>query len=75
MAGKNNFAALKQYATKEYKFKQGNSIGELDPSKAAIGDSITAVTLSSDEFDGIKNGVRAALAANWLKEKADFRQA
>ena len=69
MAGKHNFAALKQHATKEYKFKQGASIGELDPSKAAIGNSITAVKFSADEFNEIKNGICAALAANWLKEK------
>ncbi len=69
MAGNNNFAALKQHATKEYKFKQGRSIAELDPQKAATSDAINAVKLSSSEFDGIKKGMCAALAAHWLKEK------
>jgi hypothetical protein len=58
MAGKNNFAALKQHATKEYKFKQGSSIGQLDPGEVGTGN-----------FDKIKSGICAALAANWLQEK------
>jgi len=58
MAGKNNFAALKQHATKENKFKQGASIGQLDPDEVGVGN-----------FDTIKKGICAALAANWLQEK------
>jgi hypothetical protein len=65
MSGKNNFAALKQYATKEYKFKQGRSIGELDPS----GTSVATGKLTADQFGQIKGGICAALAASWLKEK------
>jgi hypothetical protein len=58
MAGKHNFAALRQHATKEYKFKQGSSLEQLDPGEVGIGN-----------FDKIKSGICAALAANWLKEK------
>lgn len=69
MAGKNNFAALRRYANKVHKFTQGKSLAELDPAKAAHGDSITGVELTEAEFEGVKGGICAALAADWLQEK------
>lgn len=72
MAGKNNFAELKKYATKVYKFQQGTSIRALDPStprQQTHGASINAIQMSAEEFNEIKGGICAALAANWLKEK------
>jgi len=69
MAGQNNFATLRQYATKEYKFKQGTSLALLDPAKSASSNAINTVTLTGEEFDLVKGGICATLAADWLREK------
>lgn len=69
MAGHNNFRTLKQYATKEYKFKQGVSLALLDPAKSASSNAINTVTLTDEEFDLVKGGICATLAADWLREK------
>jgi hypothetical protein len=69
MSGQNNFQSLKQYATKEYKFKQGRSLALLDPATAAKGGAINAVALSSTDYQQLKDGICAVLAADWLREK------
>lgn len=72
MAGKNNFASLRRFATKVYKFHQIDSINALNPKAArqqVHGGSINAVQLSEDEFNDISSGICATLAADWLREK------
>lgn len=64
-----SFHALRNYSTKEYKFTQGKSLALLDPAKSANADAINAVQLSAKEFEGVKSGVCAVLAADWLREK------
>lgn len=75
MAGHNNFATLRQYATKEYKFKQGTSLALLDPAKSANSNAINKVTLTGEEFELVKGGICATLAADWLREKLNSEKA
>jgi hypothetical protein len=69
MGGNNYFQALKQYSTKEYKFTQGKSLARLDPTKSANADAANAMQISEKEFEGVKRGICAVLAADWLREK------
>ena len=69
MPSRHNFQGLKNFATKKYKFKQEYSIGALRPGNSLMGDSIGPVELSPDEFNEIKRGVCAALAAAWVEEQ------
>ena len=57
MAGKHNFAPLRQHSTKVYKFTQGKSIPHLNPRGEINGAAVNAVTLSEADFDTIEGGV------------------
>jgi len=59
MSGKRNFAALRQHASKECKFRQGKSIQALDPHRQAHGVAINDAQLSEDECTDIQGGVCA----------------
>jgi hypothetical protein len=59
MAGKNDFRSLKQFGTKELKFKQGVHI------EAAYKGNV----LSAPVYTSAKRGVCAALTMEWLKAK------
>src|SRR5215469_5589679 len=59
MAGKNDFRGLKQFGTKELKFKQGVHMD------AAYKGSVLAAPI----YSAARKGVCAALIMEWLKSK------
>lgn len=64
MAGKNDFADLKNYATKELKFKQGVHINAAHTNKI-FGQTI----LSAPVYEQSKEGICVALTLEWLKSQ------
>jgi hypothetical protein len=70
-----NFQALRQYSTKEYKFDQGKSLALLDPSKWVHATAVNDVQFSQAEFESVKGGICAVLAADWLREKLHSEKA
>jgi hypothetical protein len=67
----NNFQNLRApgVGVKMFKFKQSKTIPFLNPRREVNQQVINTLTLTDQEFDGVKGGVCAALACAWLAEK------